>query len=559
MFEFIRKHFRVTRNRVGGILQSISDGSTPGLSYYTLISAAALIASLGLIANSTAVVIGAMLVSPLMTPIFGIALGMIRGNAPLLGKAFRAEVGGVVLAVAFGALLGIVPISSDVTSEMLSRTAPTLLDMLVAVFAGLAGALAVTNDRISPALPGVAISTAIVPPLATCGLCLAYGAYGGAYGAFLLFAANFFAILLVSSLVFALAGLAADEAVMPLQQITRRLAIACICFLVVAVVLTKALVGVIEDRRCEKMVRTILADALRREKTSSLVEIMQTKHENGIDVLATIRCPKVLSPDRVRGIEEELKKSLNIPVRLMARCVLSRDVAPTGTLGTITPPTLDGIFISEDLDPEVYRIQLSEQTLRELFSRQHQLDLQDTDLLYLAGEPVVIATVQAPRLLLPVEISGYESAIRERLHDPHIRLLVRCLVSTDITSRGKILYGAAHFGDVSDEAERVRDQAIRLVRETGDLFVTNADAVWSRDRWNVRAELTGQRTVSPAEIRHQEQELAERVGKPVSLIAWSRTELMVTDSAFMPVETYTEEQLRSRVPSSETSLPLVKD
>jgi uncharacterized hydrophobic protein (TIGR00271 family) len=190
--EFVIRHFRVEKNRVGAILNDISQGSTPAVGYYALISAASLIASLGLIANSTAVVIGAMLVSPLMTPIFGIALGMIRGNALLLGKGARAEAGGVILAIAFGAFLGAFPIATDVTPEMLSRTEPTLLDLLVAVFAGFAGTLAVINERISPALPGVAISTAIVPPLSTCGLCLAFGSYRGACGALLLFTANFF-------------------------------------------------------------------------------------------------------------------------------------------------------------------------------------------------------------------------------------------------------------------------------------------------------------------------------------------------------------------------------
>ena len=136
-------------------------------------------------ANSPAVVIGAMLVSPLMTPIFGTALGMIRGDGSLFGRAVRAEIGGILLAIAFGALFGTLPLATEVTPEMLSRTTPTLLDLLVAVFAGLAGTLAVVDERISPALPGVAISTAIVPPLSTCGLCLAVGAFKGAYGAFL--------------------------------------------------------------------------------------------------------------------------------------------------------------------------------------------------------------------------------------------------------------------------------------------------------------------------------------------------------------------------------------
>ena len=84
---------------------------------------------------------------------------------------------------------------------MLARTQPNLIDLLVAVFAGLAGAYALVDERISPALPGVAIATAIVPPLSTCGLCIAMGAWTGAFGALLLFLANFVSILLVALLV----------------------------------------------------------------------------------------------------------------------------------------------------------------------------------------------------------------------------------------------------------------------------------------------------------------------------------------------------------------------
>ena len=198
---------KVSPHRAEVVIREISEGSLPGTSYYAMIAAASLIASLGLVANSPAVVIGARLVSPLMTPIFGMALGIIRGKPRLLGKAVGALVGGVMLSILCGMLFGFVPMIAEATPEMLIRTKPTLLDMLVAVFAGMAGTLALIDERISPVLPGVAVSIAIVPPLATCGLCLALGAFAGASGAFLLFLANFLAVLLASSAVFIFTGL----------------------------------------------------------------------------------------------------------------------------------------------------------------------------------------------------------------------------------------------------------------------------------------------------------------------------------------------------------------
>ncbi|MDY0041799.1 MAG: DUF389 domain-containing protein, partial [Desulforhabdus sp.] len=388
----LANYFQPSSERAESVVRDISRGSTPAPGYYALISAASLIASLGLVANSPAVVIGAMLVSPLMTPIFGLALGMIRGDGSLFGRAIRAEIGGVLLAVTFGALFGILPLSLDVTPEMLARTEPTLLDLLVAVFAGLAGTLAVIDERISPALPGVAISTAIVPPLSTCGLCLAFGSLKAAYGAFLLFFANFMAILLVSSLVFIMAGLAAGEAVLSRQQLWRRLMAAGFGFIIVAAVLTKTLVAVIEDRERMQILRAVFAESLKKEPTTSLDDIVCHEEQGKLQILATVRTPKVISPDRVKAFDEQIRSRLNMPVELIVRCILSKDVSPTGSTSAAIAKSLDGIFVAEELDPDVAKEQLAEQTLRELLAARPDLLLLDVDLLYVAGAPVILAT-----------------------------------------------------------------------------------------------------------------------------------------------------------------------
>jgi hypothetical protein len=95
--------------RRGVVLNDIIAGSTPKTTYYILLAISALIAGFGLLTNSPAVVIGAMLVSPLMTPIFGISLGLVQGNVSLLREGLIAEIGGVVLAIAAAAILGFFP------------------------------------------------------------------------------------------------------------------------------------------------------------------------------------------------------------------------------------------------------------------------------------------------------------------------------------------------------------------------------------------------------------------------------------------------------------------
>jgi uncharacterized hydrophobic protein (TIGR00271 family) len=157
---------KASRERISTVAKEIEEGSQPEIRFYAMVTASALIACIGLIANSTAIIIGAMLVAPLMTPIFGISLALVRGNATLLGRAMRAEIIGVILTISIASLFSFLPLAWEVTPEMLARTKPTLLDLLVAVLAGFAGAYAMVDERLSPGLPGVAIATAIVPPLA---------------------------------------------------------------------------------------------------------------------------------------------------------------------------------------------------------------------------------------------------------------------------------------------------------------------------------------------------------------------------------------------------------
>ena len=190
----------VTPKRARIVRQEIADGSEPGIRFYILVVISTMIAGFGLAMNSTAVIIGAMLVAPLMTPIFGMALALIRSDANLLGQAARAEIAGVVAAILMGVVLGKLYPALEPTPEMLARTQPQLFDLLVAVFSGFAGAYALVDEKLSPALPGVAIATAIVPPLANSGLCLALGDVAAAVGSFLLFFANFLSILVVAAI-----------------------------------------------------------------------------------------------------------------------------------------------------------------------------------------------------------------------------------------------------------------------------------------------------------------------------------------------------------------------
>jgi len=173
------------------------------------------IAVMGLATDSVAIVIGAMLVAPLMTPIMGFvgAIGLSLGR-----RATRAAI--LVLAGSFGsiglaALLSRLLLDLQLGDEIMGRTSPDIRDLVVAVAAGAAGAYATAREDVSASLPGVAVAVALVPPLAVTGLLLDSGEYTLAWGSMLLFLTNLFAIALSALVVFAATG------VVPLNTVIR--------------------------------------------------------------------------------------------------------------------------------------------------------------------------------------------------------------------------------------------------------------------------------------------------------------------------------------------------
>ncbi len=183
----------------------------PYLKRFTvLIVLSSAIASFGLLSNSAAVVIGAMLVAPLMTPILALAGALVSGQLLRAAQSVAILLYGTAAAIGVGWLASKLlagPVTADaLTSELLARTAPGILDLGIAIAAGAAAAYILTDRGATSALPGVAIAVALVPPLATVGITLGLGAHDEAGGALLLFSTNLVAIVLSAAVVFVLTG-----------------------------------------------------------------------------------------------------------------------------------------------------------------------------------------------------------------------------------------------------------------------------------------------------------------------------------------------------------------
>lgn len=157
---------------------------------------AILIASIGLNVNSTAVIIGAMLISPLMGPIMGIGYGAGINDFTLIRRAFKNLAIATLIALFTSTLYFYLSPLDTAQSELLARTTPTVWDVLIGLFGGLAGIVAVTRKEKTNVIPGVAIATALMPPLCTAGFGLATGHWNYFFGAFYLYTINFVFIAL---------------------------------------------------------------------------------------------------------------------------------------------------------------------------------------------------------------------------------------------------------------------------------------------------------------------------------------------------------------------------
>jgi uncharacterized hydrophobic protein (TIGR00271 family) len=177
--------------------------------FWILLVLAAVIAAAGVVGDSTATVIGAMIVAPLMTPIQATMLAVVIGDRANLARSIGLVIAGAASAVAIGYVVGLFVVTDVVAatnSQVASRVSPRLIDLLAALATGVVGSVALARKDISDTLPGVAIAISLVPPLSVVGLTLESGEPHQALGALLLFVTNVVAILATGSVVMAVYG-----------------------------------------------------------------------------------------------------------------------------------------------------------------------------------------------------------------------------------------------------------------------------------------------------------------------------------------------------------------
>ncbi|WP_297081168.1 TIGR00341 family protein [uncultured Demequina sp.] len=238
--------------------------------FWLLLILSSAIASAGVVANSTATVIGAMIVAPLMRPIQGTMIATVLGDRRNLIRSILIMVSGAVAAMAVGFLIGLIVIqevTAQTNDQVAGRVSPGLVDLFAAFAVGAVGSIAIVRSDISDTLPGVAIAISLVPPLCVAGLALESGEPGQAFGAVLLFVTNVAAILATGSIVMAIYGfsrlrlLEAEDKEAERRRRVKAYITTAILVALVAGPLTYSTAQAIESRSREQAVRDFVEEA----------------------------------------------------------------------------------------------------------------------------------------------------------------------------------------------------------------------------------------------------------------------------------------------------------
>ncbi len=300
--------------------------------YIVLLTLATIIATYGVISGSTATVIGAMIIAPLMTPIMAATLAMVLGRGGRIKRSILVVTFSVLYVIGLAVFLSVFisPLVIDFGSnpEITSRVSPNLLALFVALASGAAGAFAISRQDVSDTLPGVAIAISLVPPLSVVGISISKFQWGDASGAFILFLTNFLAILLAGGAVLWISGVSINR-ITQKRDINRKRAfkIAILVTILVAIFLGFNGYRTLELDRNSALANTAVNTWL--EGTSYTVTRLSLTYQPG-DILlsgpvdATVTIAGTGEHDSIELLAQTMEEDLGYPVTIELRVLPTR-------------------------------------------------------------------------------------------------------------------------------------------------------------------------------------------------------------------------------------------
>ena len=262
-----------------------------------------LIATFGLFGNSSPVIIGAMILAPVISPIVSFSMGMVRYDVPMLKESFITITAGTLVSLLFAAGVSLIIPLRVLTPEIEARLSPTLLDMGIAVSSGIAAAYAHADEGIAKSLAGVAIAVALVPPLAVAGIGIGWWNWEVFSGAILLYATNLAGIILFGGLTFLFLGFA------PFKRAKMGLVYTLIIVILVAVPLSLSFNRIMQEANITRALEgTTIENVVLRD--------VRIKFGSPMVVSLRLVSPEDMNSEKIRAVKAKIEEKIDQPVML---------------------------------------------------------------------------------------------------------------------------------------------------------------------------------------------------------------------------------------------------
>jgi uncharacterized hydrophobic protein (TIGR00271 family) len=342
------------------LYEQLVGSSKPNFDFFLFVFLSGVIATLGLLIDSPAVIIGAMLLAPLMSPIIGVGLASVTGNPTLFWPSASAILRGaalaILLAIALTWLNSQLPFiavhPAELNREILARTRPSPIDLAIALAGGLAAAYALASPHLSAALPGVAIATALMPPLCTIGIGVAFARLDIAGGALLLFITNAVTIAFASMLAFFILGFAPQSSSNRLLGLPGGLLVTAVITIVLLAPLTALSVEFVQQAVRNRTIDAIVREEVNKVNGSELVEYTLEEGDGSIFIDITLRTQETLQHREVQDLRDAIagrleadglrspEEQVSIRTSQVITRVLDPEIPPTFTPTPTPGPSL---------------------------------------------------------------------------------------------------------------------------------------------------------------------------------------------------------------------------
>lgn len=343
----IRKWFEKKASLINhpAVIKDIYAEADISVGYFAILSFANLIALSGLITNSAPVIIGAMLISPLMGPILSFGFAFITGEEVAWKRSVKKIAISIFLTIVLASIATFFSPLKDITGEIISRTRPNLYDLIIAFMSGIVGAVALcTKKNYLTIVPGVAIATAVIPPLSVTGFGIGLLNFRIAFGGFFLFFTNFVAIIISTCIVFYMYGFRPSiisEA--DLSHLKKRATVLALVLFLISIPLIYTLHESISEVKLRQNIHSSLKKEFNKKHRSSLSTFSYYRKKTGtLEINAVINTVNYMKHNDITDAENRLREKIEGDIKLNLDQVkvqpggLSEEVVAS-TLPTITP------------------------------------------------------------------------------------------------------------------------------------------------------------------------------------------------------------------------------